>query len=175
MAEREIDRHFERKVLRLLHEILCEIRGEQPPAVFTVQIASIQENAMSTTPIIVQGTPASFFASLLENGSPYVAPAGSTYVPSYTWSASDPGLLLTPSSDTTSVSITDPTSDTATTATLGVSTVAPDGSTATGTLVVTLQPGVANVFSVNIAPSAAQSPAAGASFRTTPASMAKYR
>jgi hypothetical protein len=144
--------------MRLLREILCELRNEQPPAVFTIQITSHQENVMSS-PVITQGTPSSFAATLLENGSPYSAPSGSTYIPSYTWSASDSNVVLAPSSDTTSVSVSDPASDTATTFTLGASTVAPDGSTASGTLVVTIQPGTVNTFSVQIAPSASSAAA----------------
>lgn len=153
-----MEQHYQ--IIRRLDEIIWQNREilklikDPSSSKFTFKIT--QENAMSAgNPIIVQGTPAGFVATLLQAGTPYVPPTGSSYILQCTWSADDTDLVLTPSTDTLSVSVSDPTSDISTTATLGVSAVAPDGSLAVGSLVVTLQPGTVSNFSFNIAPAAA--------------------
>lgn len=144
------------EIERQNHEILREIRALRPVK-YTISIT--QENSMSTTPIIVAGSTGSFTAVLFANGSTYVPPAGSTYVPSYTWSASDATVSLVPSADTTQVVATVPASDTATAFTLGASTLAPDGTTANGTLVVPIGPSTgATTFTVSISQNPAAAP-----------------
>jgi hypothetical protein len=137
------------EIIRLLHEILRRL-----PGTYTVNIS--QENSMSTTPIIVAGAAGSFTATLESNGSPYTTPSGSTYTPSYTWSASDTSVTITPGTPNSTASVAVPASDSATSFTLGASTVAPDGTTASGTLVVTIGPSsTATVFTVSITENAA--------------------
>ena len=159
----------EHEIIRLLKEsialnrdILHEIRALQSTKYSVVIAQQNQENTMSTSATILAGATGNFTAVLFANGSTYVPPSGSTYVPSYTWSASDSTVNLAPSSDTTQVVATVPASDTATSFTLGASTVAPDGTSASGTLVVTIGPGTgATAFTVSIN----QNPAVSSSFR----------
>lgn len=98
---------------------------------------------------IAAGTTGQFGAALLDNGAPYVAPAGSTYTFSPTFTASDPSVTFAPAtvddsggtiplSDQTVVSV--PAGDTGTSVTITATATAPDGTTATGSITVTLTP-----------------------------------
>lgn len=91
------------------------------------------------------GTSGTFAAQLEDNGSPIALPVGSTFA----WTASDTTVLITPSDDSLSALIDVPSGDTGTSITVTASTVAPDGSTVSGSITVPLTP-VPQQYSVTV-------------------------
>jgi len=146
---------FEEEVLRLL-------RDENKRLVRIEKLLSPEFSARITLKgshmdigNIAAGSTGTFAATLLANGTPYVPPAGSTFVPQWTWSCSDTTVTISPSADTTSAVFSVPANDTGTSLTAGVSIVAPDGSTQTASLTVTLTPGQTSVtFTASLAQTA---------------------
>jgi hypothetical protein len=134
--------HFEREILRTLQRIehkvsIIERLLDGKSNQYTILVT--QEDTMAIGNITA-GSTGTFASTLLDNGVPFVAPSGSTFVPSYTYSSPDSSVSFAPSADTTSAVVTVPASDTAKTLVIGSSTVAPDGTTASGTITVTLSP-----------------------------------
>jgi hypothetical protein len=84
---------------------------------------------------------ASILAALLDNGSPYVAPAGSPYVFSPSLVADDTLVAIAPDPAVAGqFSVTIPAGDPAASVTFTGSAVAPDGSTVTATLQIPFAP-----------------------------------
>lgn len=107
---------------------------------------------------ITAGTTGQFAATLLDNGAAYAVPAGSTYILNPTWSASDPSVTFAPATtDVTSGAIplqdqtvvTVPAGDPGTSVTITATAPAPDGTVATGSLMVPLTP-VAQKFTLAV-------------------------
>ncbi len=97
---------------------------------------------------------ASILLALLDNGSPYVAPEGSTYTFSPTLTASD--ALVTISPDATvpdQFDVTIPAGDTSASVTFTGTATAPDGTTATGTLSIPFA-AVPQTFTISVTQSA---------------------
>jgi hypothetical protein len=127
---------------KILHELGVIARGLQPPPPppsnqFTI---TITETSMALGQLTSPGT-AALLLALLDNGSPYVAPADSNYTFSPSLTASDPSVAIAadPSTpDEFDVSI--PAGDAGTSVVFTATATAPDGSTATGTLTIPLEP-----------------------------------
>ena len=124
----EISRQLEKLAERVKEiERLLETKHH-----FTIQLT--QENTMAIGSLSSPGT-ASILLALLDNGSPYVPPAGSTYTFAPTLTSSD--TLVTITADPTvpdQFDVTIPAGDTSTSVTFTASATAPDGTTASGTL-----------------------------------------
>lgn len=131
---RRVERLFERQC-ELLEEIL---RYVKPHNHYTVRIGGNMA--------ITAGSNGTFAAALLDNGAPVTG-----FTPSFSWTADDTNAALQPSADTLSCEVTVPATDTTTTLNLTASTQAPDGTTATGSLAVTINPSVTpQKFTVSI-------------------------
>jgi hypothetical protein len=89
---------------------------------------------------IAAGASGTFTPQILLNGEPYTPPSGSTFVPSYTYSSPTPDAELAPSADTSDVVVTIPATSEDTSLTVGVSVIAPDGTTLSATDTVTVTP-----------------------------------
>jgi hypothetical protein len=98
---------------------------------------------------ITAGTTGQFAASLLDNGAAFTPPSGSTYTLNPTWTSSDPSVTFAPATTDASngaiplqdqTLVTVPAGDTGTSVTITATAPAPDGTTATGSLVVALTP-----------------------------------
>ena len=115
---------------RLLREILHRLPHHHNH--FTIRVT--QENTMAIGSLTSPGT-ASILLELFDNGAPYVAPAGSTYVFTPTLTASDPSVTIAPDATVPDqFDVTIPAGDPSTSVTFTGSATAPDGTTATGTL-----------------------------------------
>ena len=160
------ERLFE-QLLRETRAILREVRAirrEVAPHRFTLQLTLYTGDDMSS-PItsLPLGGNAQLVAQLLENGAPYVAPAGAApYTFSPSASSNDPDVTITPATaDVTGGQvplaqqflITDSASDTVGTPDdITVTAVAPDGSTVTETVAFTIGPASpVNTFSLSLA------------------------
>lgn len=144
------------EVFRAIERDLRDIKRSLAPQRYSISITQLGDNMAIGN--INAGSTGQFGATLLDNGAPYVAPSGSTYVFTPTFSASDTTVTFAPATtdasagaiplaDQTVMSV--PANDTGTSVTVGVSAVAPDGTTVTATLVVTLTPGTTTAtFSV---------------------------
>jgi hypothetical protein len=110
--------------------LLREILHRLPKNHYTVRVT--QENTMSIGNIQA-GTSGTFSAVLDDNGSPITLPSGSTF----TWTADDTTVTITPSEDTTSAVIEVPAGDTGTSVTV-TATVTVNGQTVSGSLSVAL-------------------------------------
>jgi hypothetical protein len=146
------DHHFQEEVLRLLradHNRIVAIEKLLAPHNFTL----ILERSMAIGNIAA-GSTGTFTPQLLLNGQPFVVPAGSTFVPQYTYSSPTADAVLTPSADTTSVVVGIPTGSTDTSVTVGASVIAPDGSTQTATDTVPVTPGSPQAFSLSLSQTA---------------------
>lgn len=95
---------------------------------------------------ITVGATGTFSAQLEDNGNPIPLPSGSTFA----WSTSDASATLAPSADTTSVVVTVPATDTATSITVTAETVAPDGNKVPGSVTVPVIPNVTHTFTVKV-------------------------
>jgi hypothetical protein len=133
-----------REIIHLLREILREVKRK--PNNYAIQLT--QETPMAIGNITA-GTTGQFGAALLDNGVAFVLPAGSTYVFSPSFTASDPTVTFAPATTDESggtIPLADqtvatvPAGDTGTSVTITATAIAPDGTTATGTLTVTLTP-----------------------------------
>jgi hypothetical protein len=143
--------YFEREALALLKELDHRVKHierllNRPH--FTAILT--QEDTMAIGNIAA-GSSGTFAATLLENGSPYVPPVGSTYAPVWTYSSSDSTATFVTTPDTTSTVLSVPSNDLGTSLAVGASAIAPDGSTVTTALDVTLTPGVVTaVFAASL-------------------------
>jgi len=155
------NREFEHEVLRLLRDI------DRRLTKFTSTITL--EGSMSTSSTIpVPGTGV-LNVNLFDNGAPFVPANFPNYTQNWAWSlepGSDPSITFVTSADTTSVTVTVPASDVATSFTIGASGLDPLGGSQTPSLTVTLQPStVAQVFTSSITLTSASSSAITASAR----------
>lgn len=133
-----------RRIGRYVAEILRFL--EQDFNRYTIRI---QEIPMALGNITA-GTTGQFGATLLDNGTTYVAPSGSTYVFAPTFTSSDATVTFAaattdasggtiPLADQTVVSV--PGSDQNTSLTITATALAPDGTTVTNSITVALTPG----------------------------------
>jgi cell division septal protein FtsQ len=116
------------------------------PNRFSIQIQEIIPMAIGN---INAGSTGQLGLVLLENGSPYVAPAGSTYDFSPTLSASDSSVTFAPATTDASggtipladqVVVTVPAGDPGDTVTITATAADPNGNPATGSITITLTP-----------------------------------
>lgn len=142
------------KILHVLERISHQLAGLAHPHHFTICIT--QEKPMSTG--ITDGGSAQFGATLLDNGQPFVTPSGSTFTFVPTFSADDTLVSFAPATSDASggtipleaqTVVSVPATDTATQITITATATAPDGTTATGTLVIQLT-GEAQQFTIAI-------------------------
>lgn len=122
---------LEKMFWRLIHHLA--------PNRFTIRIT--QESNMQA------GSTGSFLAQLQDNGSTIPTPAGT----SFTWNTSDTTVTITPGADTTTATLTVPADSTSTSLTVSATCTAPDGSVASGSLVLTLTPGTGAAQKYSIA------------------------
>lgn len=130
-----------------IEQLLRQLRRELNPNRFTIRIT--QENTMAIGQLSSPGT-AEILLALLDNGSPYVPPAGSSYVFTPTLTASDSSVSI--AADPTvpnQFDVTIPAGDTGASVTFNATATAPDGTTATGTLTVPLAP-VPQQFTISV-------------------------
>jgi hypothetical protein len=163
MSEEHVLIRIEHLFEQLLHEVRA-IRREVAPHNWSMQLTLYTGDDMSS-PItsLPLGGSAQLVAQLLENGQPYVAPAGA---PPYTFSPSattdDADVTIAPATaDVTAGAvplsqqflITDSASDTVGTPDdITVTATAPDGSTVTETVAFTIGPAVVtNTFGLSLA------------------------
>lgn len=127
----------ESSLLHRILEVLERIERRLPPR-YSIRLAL--EKPMAIGQLSSPGT-AVLLLALLDNGQPYVAPSGSSYVFSPTLSASDSSVTI--AADPTvpdQFDATIPAGDPATSVTFTASATAPDGSTASGTLTIPFAP-----------------------------------
>jgi hypothetical protein len=137
-------RKFENAILNLEartegyeHEILRTLRKIQHrlEPTFTISI-TLKENSMAIGSLSSPGT-AALFLALLDNGSPFTPPPGSTYVFTPTLTASDSSVTIAADPTTPEqFDVTIPAGDTSTSVTFTGLATAPDDTTATGTLTI---------------------------------------
>ena len=138
------DHEILRKLEWLEHHVKHIEHLLETKAVFTAVIS--QEDKPMAIGNINAGSTGTFAVTLLNNGV-----ADTTDVVTWTWSASDSSVTIAPSADTTSAVFSVPASDTGTSLSVGTSAVAPDGTTVSASLTVTLTPGTAtSVFTASI-------------------------
>ena len=121
----------EHRLLEMILHVLERIERKLPDH-YSIRVT--QENTMAIGSLTSPGT-ASILLALLDNGAPYVLPAGSTYVFTPTLTASDTSVTI--AADPTvadQFDVTIPAGDTSTSVVFTGTATAPDGTTATGTL-----------------------------------------
>jgi hypothetical protein len=136
------------KIMREIVELLCAILLELLQKTNRYSIHIKQETSMSIGNITA-GTTGQFGATLLDNGTLYETPAGSTYIFTPSFTASDPTVTFAPATVDESggtilledqVVVTVPGGDLETSVTITATATAPDGTMATGSVTVTLTP-----------------------------------
>ena len=132
----------EERILKVLEHIAAAI-----PHRYTIR--TTLETSMSIGLLTSPGT-ASILLELLDNGAPYVPPVGSSYVFTPSLVASDSTVTITPDPTVPDqFDVTIPAGDASTSVTFTASAVAPDGTTATGTLTIPFAP-VPQTFSISV-------------------------
>lgn len=112
-----------------------------PRPTFTVTLKELSMPIGTVTP----GTPATFQATLNQNGTPITLPTGSTWL----FRTNDPNATITTNATGDIATITLPTTDTATSITITASTTDSTGATVSGDLTVTVGPGT-STFTVKV-------------------------
>ncbi len=123
-----------REIMKFLREILHQLQPHHNH--FSLEIRMSIGN-------IVAGTTGQIEAEVYENGVLYNPPVGSTYAPTFTWTASDPSVTFTPATADDSdgavplgqqIVVNVPAGDTSTSVTITATTVDPNGNPLTGTI-----------------------------------------
>ena len=143
-----ISQHELYETLREIVHLLREIRQELEKRLNHYSLHITQETTMALENITA-GTTGQFGATLLDNGLPYSAPAGSSYVFTPAFTASDSAVTFTPATDDASsgtipladqIVVSIPASDSGTSVTITATATAPDGTTVTNSITVALTP-----------------------------------
>jgi hypothetical protein len=143
----EIERleHENRRQFDVLARLLWHLIN---PNRFTIRITQ-EGTTMAIGSLTSPGT-ASILLALLDNGAPYVAPEGSTYVFTPSLACSDASVTIAPDATTPDqFDVTIPAGDTSTSAVFTATATAPDGTTATGTLSIPLA-AIPQQFSISV-------------------------
>ena len=136
----------ERRLLEKILHILERIENKLPNH-YSIRVT--QENPMAIGSLTSPGT-ASILLALLDNGAPYVAPEGSSYVFTPTLTASDTSVTIAPDATVPDqFDVTIPAGDTSTSVVFTGTATAPDGTTATGTLTIPFA-ATPQVFSISV-------------------------
>ena len=96
--------------------------------------------------VIEAGSQGTFIAQLEDNGNPVNLPVGSTFA----WTADDTAATIVPSADSLSAVVTVPATDTATSITITATTTDPNGASVSGSVTVSIVPGVTHTFTVMV-------------------------
>jgi hypothetical protein len=128
----------EKRLLERILEVLERIDRKLPDR-FAIRIT--QENSTMAIGALVSPGTAVLLLALLDNGAPYVPPAGSSYAfaPSLTADDTNVSIVADPTTPE-EFDVTIPAGDTNTSVTFTATATAPDGTTATGTLTIPLAP-----------------------------------
>jgi hypothetical protein len=157
--------HFQREEVELLrdilktdHEIVRLLEESKPSHRYTIRTMQLKENTMALG-TIAPGSTGQFGAQLLNNG----VPDTSSFVPTFTFTASDPSVTFAPATTDASAGLIPlanqtvlsvPTGDTLGSVTVSATCVDPNGASQTGSVTVAIGGGVtpppANVFSVGV-------------------------
>jgi hypothetical protein len=95
---------------------------------------------------IEAGSQGTFIAQLEDNGNPVNLPVGSTFA----WTADDTTATIAPSADSLSAVVTVTATDTATSITITATTTDPNGASVSGSVTVSIVPGVTHTFTVMV-------------------------